>query len=221
MPTRELLALDKALQRLQGEIVNGTSKLTELEDAIKRNKRKLGEAETEQQKQRINERLERLKEEYDIRLESISQIKEKVSSQFARMRQTVDKIADKDRTLKERLKILWREQGLTLVSVLTAIGMTISTLVLALLPNSSVGGSGKSGSNPHKARDWVKKSLTSLARLFGKLAKWALKALPSAIGSIISWIFSLLKTVITYAAEHPYAAIGFAAAVVSYLVFKK
>lgn len=220
LPTRELLGLDKALQRIQGEIVNGTSKLTELDDAIQRNKRKLGEAETEQQKQRIKERLERLKEEHAVRLESISQIKEKLSSQFARMRQTVDKIADKDRTLKERLKILWREQGLTLVSVLTAIGMTISTLVLALLP-SSAGGPGGSGKSPHKVRNWVKKSLASLARLFGRLAKWALKALPSAIGSIISWIFSLLKTVATKAAEHVYAVIGFTAAAVSYLVFKK
>ena len=220
LPTRELLALDKALQRIQGELMNGTSKLTELDESIKRNKRKLEEADTEHQKQRIKERLERLKEEHAVRLESISQIKEKLSSQFARIRQTVDKIADKDRTLKERLKTLWREQGLTIVSVLTAIGMTISTLVLALLPGSS-GGSSGSSKNTHKARDWVKKSLASLARLFGKLAKWALKALPGAIGSIISWIFSLFKTVVTKAAEHAYAAIGFAVAVVSYLVLKK
>ena len=103
---------------------------------------------------------------------------------------------------------------------MTAIGIPISTLVLALLSNSS-GGFGGSGKNPHKAQDWVKKSLASLAQLFGRLAKWALKVLPSAIGSIISWIFSLFKIVITYAAEHAYAAIGFAAAVVSYLVFKK
>ena len=221
LPMRELLGLDKALQRIQGELVNGTSKLTELDEAIKRNERKLQEVETEQQKQRIKERLERLKEEYDVRLESLTQIKEKLSSQFARIRQTLDKIADGDRTLKERLKILWREQGLTLVSVLTAIGMTISTLVLALLPSSGSAGAPGGGKNPHKVRDWVKKSLASLARLFGKLAKWALKALPSAIGSILSWIFSLLKTVVTYAAEHAYTAIGFSVALVSYLVFKK
>jgi len=219
LPMRELLGLDKALQRIQGEIVNGTSKLSEVDEAIKRNKRKLEEAETDHQKQRIKDRLERLKEDYDVRLESLSQIKDKLSSQFARIRQTLDKIADGDRTLKERLKILWREQGLTLVSVLTAIGMTISTLVLALLPASGSGAGG--GKTPHKVRDWVKKSLASLARLFGRLAKWALKALPGFLGNIISWIFSLFKKVITYAAEHAYAALGFAVAVVSYLVFRK
>ena len=81
-------------------------------------------------------------------------MKEKLQTQFARIRQTIDKIADKDRSLKERLNILWREQGLTIISILTAIGMTISTLVLALLPGSS--GSGSSSNHPHKVRDWAK-----------------------------------------------------------------
>ena len=219
MPMRELLGLDKVLQRIQGELVNGTSKLTVLDEKIKRNKTKLEEAGlTDQQKQRIKKRLDQLKEDYATRLESLSQIREKLNSQFSRIRQTIDKIADGDRTLAERLKIVWREQGLTLVSVLTAVGMTISTLVLALL---STGGSGGGGKNPHKIKDWVKKSLASLARLFGRLAKWALKALPSAIGSLISWIFNLLKTVVTSAAKHAYATIGFTAAVISYLVLKK
>ena len=75
---RDLLGLDKALQRMQVELVNGTSKLTALEQDISRNKRKLEESETEHQKQHIKE-------------------------------------------------------CLTLVSVLTAIEITIATLVLALL----------------------------------------------------------------------------------------
>ncbi|WP_171480054.1 hypothetical protein, partial [Acinetobacter baumannii] len=116
---------------------NGTSKLTKIKEDIERNKRKLGEAETKAQKQYIQKRLDQLKEEYETRIESLSHFKSELSSQFARIRQTLDKIADKDRSLKERLKILWREQGLTLISVLTAIGMTIATLVLALIPSSS------------------------------------------------------------------------------------
>ena len=79
---------------------------------------------------------------------------------------------------------------------------------------------GSSSNHPHKVRDWVKKSLNALGRLFGKIAKWALKALPGALGSIISWIFTLLKTIVSKAVEHTYAVIGFIAALVSYLVFK-
>ena len=221
-PTRELLGLDKALQRIDGEHLNSSAKLTELEQDIGRQHKKLKEPSlTEDQRKRIENRLKSLKDEYDVRLETLSQSEKALSSQFARIRRTIDKIADKDRSLKERLSILWREQGITLVSVLTAIGMTISTLVLALLPGGGSGGSGGSGKNPHKVRDWVKKSLTSLARLFGKVAKWALSALPGALGSIISWIFNMLKTVVSKVAEHAYAAIGFGAAVISYYLFKK
>ena len=85
--------------------MNGTSKLTELEQDIAKNQHKLKEEElTEQKKKQVKKHIAELKEAYDIRLKSLSQIKEKLSSQFARIRQTIDKIADKDRTLKERLK---------------------------------------------------------------------------------------------------------------------
>ena len=220
LPMREILGLDKALQRISGEIVNGTGKLTEIEQRIANQQKKLKEPNiTEQQKKRVNDRISDLKEEHKVRLESLSHVKEELSSQFARIRQTLDKVADGDRTLKERLKLLWREQGLTLVSVLTAVGMTVATLVLALLPGGAAGAAaGGGGKNP---RDWVKKSLASLARLFGKLGKWALSALPGAIGSIISAIFNLLKTVVTKAAEYTYATIGAGVALITYLLFKK
>lgn len=224
LPMRELLGLDKALQRVQGELVNGAGKLTELEKRIAKEEEKLNEPDiTKQQKERIKERIKELKENYDVRLESLSQIKDQLSTQLARIRQTIDKLADGDRTLKERLKLLWREQGLTLVAALTAIGMTISTLVLALLPSgaAAAGGGSGSGKSPHKVRNWVKKGLKSLGRLFGKLAKWALSALPGAIGAIISGIFNLLKTVVAKASEYAYATIGIGAAFASYLVFKK
>ncbi|WP_171480052.1 hypothetical protein, partial [Acinetobacter baumannii] len=42
LPMRELLGLDKALQRVQGELVSGTGKLTKLKQDIGRSKRKLG-----------------------------------------------------------------------------------------------------------------------------------------------------------------------------------
>ena len=220
LPMRELLGLDKALQRVKGELVNGASKLTEIEQHITKEQKKLEEPDiTEQQKQRIKKRIAELKEEHIVRLESLSHLKEKLSSQFARIRQTLDKVADGDRSLKERLKILWREQGLTLVATLTAIGMTISTLVLALLPSGAAGGGG--GKPPHKVRDWVKKGLKSLGRLFGKLGKWALSALPGALGAIISGIFNFLKTVVVKAAEYTYATIGAGVALVSYLILKK
>ena len=77
--------------------------------------------------------------------------------------------------------------------------MTISTIVLALTGGSGGGAvpaptppqfpqpPGKGG-----ARKWIKKHLQSLGRILAKLAGKAAAALPGIIGSIVSWLLSLL-----------------------------
>ena len=45
--TREFLAIDKALQSIQGELLNNTSKLTEINKRIKRDTKKLEEVEND------------------------------------------------------------------------------------------------------------------------------------------------------------------------------
>ena len=44
---QELLGIDKALQRIQGELVNNTSKLTEINKRIERGTKKLQEVESD------------------------------------------------------------------------------------------------------------------------------------------------------------------------------
>ena len=41
---------------------------------------------------------------------------------------------DKDTSIGEKIRTLFREQGITIASILTAIGMAIGVLVEALLP---------------------------------------------------------------------------------------
>ena len=43
LDTREFLGIDKALQSIQGELLNNTSKLTEINKRIKRDTKKLEE----------------------------------------------------------------------------------------------------------------------------------------------------------------------------------
>ena len=106
--------MDKTLQSLQGEYLNANTKLSTIDTNIKKEEAKLDETNNEQQRERIKKRISELKEERQVRLESLSLMKEKLQTQFARIRQTIDKIADKDRSLKERLNILWHGQGLTI-----------------------------------------------------------------------------------------------------------
>ena len=76
---------------------------------------------------------------------------------------------DKDTTLAEKIRTLFREQGITIASLLTAIGMAIGVLVEALLPGG--GGAVASGGEPQPEdeaglKEWIRNKLKALA---GKL----------------------------------------------------
>ena len=138
-------------------------------------------------------------------------------------KQTLEKIADSDTTLKERLKILWKEQGLSIVSVLTAVGMTISTIILAIKNAFGIrGGSGSKkppSNDSNTVKNWVKGKLKALARLLGKLGAKALASLPAILGSAVSWVLGMIKKAVEFTAQHVYMFITFIAGLVGYLIY--
>ena len=78
---REILGVDKALQSIQGELLNNTSKLTEIDKYIQRNTKMLQEAKndssyTDEQRQLYKDRLDDLNTEKQARLEIVSQNRE-------------------------------------------------------------------------------------------------------------------------------------------------
>ena len=192
MTQREFLGICQALKSIRGKLTNNLAKLSELDKDIASEKRKLEEASDETTKNIIAERLRNLQDLRAARLEAASSTREALRSQISRIRETLHRILHEDKTLAERIK---REQGITIVSILTALGMIISTIVLAL-PGGSGGGAappqppqapGKGGT-----KEWIKKQLQSLGRVLAKLAGKAAAALPGIIGSIVSWLLSLL-----------------------------
>ena len=140
----------------------------------------------------------------------------------------ITKSLDKETgTLGERIRTLLEEQGITIVSILTAVGMAIGVLIEALLGNPTVpttttsgstsGGDGK-GSG---AREWIKSKLKALSRLLGKLADKALASLPGIIGAILSWILNRAKEVIGWLSQNLWALItGVAVLVYTYFMTK-
>ena len=202
---REFLGIDKALTRIKGELVNNAGKLTEIDAHLAREQGKLEKIEDSPDLQihekRVKAKIADLKEERAARLELLSQNRKELASQFARIRQTVEKILDEDMSLREKLKLVLREHGLTITAVLTSIGLIISTIVTALT-GGSAGGSSTPPKNPHRLKEWVKNKLKALARLFGRLAGKAAAALPGIIGSIIAGVLNFLKKVVTAAAGH-------------------
>ena len=70
---REFLGIDKALQSIQGELLNNTAKLTEIDKSIKRDTKKLEEVEndriySDEQKQLYRDRLDNLNTDKQARL---------------------------------------------------------------------------------------------------------------------------------------------------------
>ena len=103
---REFLDTEKALQNIQGELLNNTSELTEIDKRIKRDTKKLEEVEndptyTDEERQLCKDRLDDLNTEKQARLEILSQNWKDLQTQVARIRQTLEKALDKDASLVE------------------------------------------------------------------------------------------------------------------------
>ena len=209
---RELRGLDKAMQTIRGELTNNLAKLSELDSRIALEKRKLDQAEDEFTKRRVAERLRSLEDERAARLEAASTNREALRSQIHRIRETIYRVLNEDTTLGERIKTLFREQGITIASIITAIGMAISTLVLALTGGGGGGGPVPTPPPPHPnnkegVKEWVKKHLQALGRVLATLAGKAAAALPGVIGSIVSWLLGLLAKTAGWLAENLWAVI--------------
>ena len=62
------------------------------------------------------------------------QFKGRLTNQITSFKQTITKALDKDTSLAEKILMLFQEQGITIASILTTIGMAICALVEVLLP---------------------------------------------------------------------------------------
>ena len=110
---REFLSIDKALKTIRGELLNNISKLTQIDKIIKKDTKKLQEVEnnatySNEQKQLHRDRLDDLNAEKQAKLEILSQNGKDLQTQVARIKQTLENVLDKDTSLAERIRTLFR-----------------------------------------------------------------------------------------------------------------
>ena len=91
-------------------------------------------------------------------------MKAQYSNQIYQIRESISKFLDEETgTLGERIRTLFKEQGITIVSILTAVGMTLGVLKEALLGGPSVSNTtSESTTTSDKkggAREWIKNKL--------------------------------------------------------------
>ena len=172
----------------------------------------------------ITKRIDALNDELAIRQESIDLLKGRLKNQITSFKETITEVLDKDTSLCEKIRTLFREQGITIASILTAIGMASGVLVETLLPGG--GGAVASGGPPPKdekgLKEWVRSKFKALASLLGRLGVKAAEALPGIIGGIISWILNRAKDVVGWVSQNLWAlVVGIGGLIYAYMLTRK
>ena len=193
-PLRELLGLDKQLRSIRGSLKVEVAKKVELEEHITKEHQKLEEFREypgvydDAVKEDITKRINDLNDELKVRQESIDLLKGRLKNQITSFHETIAKVLDKDTSLGEKIRTLFREQGIIIASILMAIGMAIVVLVEALLPGASGNGgaAAASGGPPPKdkkgLKEWIRSKLKALASLLGRLGIKAAEAYLVSLG---------------------------------------
>ena len=221
LTVRELEGLDKELRTISGSLRSAIAKSIAKQVDIDKENRKLEEMvndETylDEQREEVRARLQRFQDEQKAISDQICILKGRYSNQIYQIMESIMKFLDKETgTLSERIRTLFKEQGITIISILSALGMALGVLIEALLGGSSTSTptsqstttSDKQPKVKGGAREWIKNKLKALSQLLGKLADKALASLPGIIGSILSWILNRAKEVIGWLSQNLWALI--------------
>ena len=172
LPLRELEGLDKQLRTIKGSLKVAIAKRVDLKSRIEHEERKLNEIQdssySDDQRSMIEDRIRKLIGELNERNKEIDILKGEASKQINQIKESITKFLDKETgTLGERIRTLFKEQGITIVSILTAVGTVIGILIEALLCGPSVtttttsGGTSGGDGKGSGAREWIKKQIES------------------------------------------------------------
>ena len=176
-PLQELLCLDKQLRSIRGSLKVEVAKKVQLEECIAKKHQKLEEFREypgvydDAMIEDITKRINDLNEDLKVRQESIDFLKGRLKSQITSFKETIGEVLDRNTSLAEKIQTLFREQGITIASILTAIGMAIGVLVEALLPGGGGATTSGGGEPPPKdeagLKEWIRNKLKALASLLG------------------------------------------------------
>ena len=164
---RELEGLDKELRTISSSLRSAIAKSITKQVDIDRENRKLeemtnDETYSDEQREEVRARLQRFQDERNAMNDQICILKGRYSKKIYQIRESIMKFLDKEMgTLGERIRTLFKEQGITIISILTALGMTLGVLIEALSGGPSTTSTPTSGGTTTSdkkggAREWIK-----------------------------------------------------------------
>ena len=142
------------------------------------------------------EQFEIISQEHKTQIERIKQVWRKVITQ-----------PGSQIPLKERIQLLFKIEGITIIAIITAIGMIFTSLGLgianAIKPTPSPTPSPTpTPSNPNSIPDKVKDGLKQLAKYLWELSKKSAAAIPGIIGAIVSFLLKQMGNAALFLGEH-------------------
>ena len=234
LPFRELAGLDRSLRNMRTTVLKMTSDrevkkatLRQLKDEISKVSYDPADDDVEfsEDLQEKTKKIKTLEEEIEVLDSEIREYDGKFRGQFQRIKQTVDKMLHQDLTLGEQIQTLFREQGITIASVITALGLAIGMIINSILsaaksivnPTPSPKPTPKPDPTPKPKpkptpkpeptpepgiKGWIKQQLQKIANLLSKVADKMLIALPGIIGSVVSFVLKAASTAVGFISEH-------------------
>ena len=235
LPFRELAGLDRSLRNMRTTVLKMTSDREVKKATLRQLKDEIskvvydedGEVQFDENLQEKTEKIKTLEEEIEVLDSEIREYDGKFRSQFQRIKQTVDKMLHQDLTLGEQIQTLFREQGITIASVITALGLAIGMIINSILsaaksivnPTPSPKPTPKPDPTPKPnptpkpkptpeptpepgIKGWIKQQLQKIANLLSKVADKMLIALPGIIGSVVSFVLKAASTAVGFISEH-------------------
>ena len=138
---RELAGLDRSLRNMRTTVLKITSDREVKKARVKEIKDEIskvaydedGEVQFSEDLREKQREIETLEEEIKLLDSEIREYDGKFRGQFQRIKQTIEKMLNQDMTLGERIQTLFREQGITITSVITALGLAIGMIINSIL----------------------------------------------------------------------------------------
>ena len=138
---RELAGLDRSLRNMRTTVLKITSEREVKKARVKELKDEIskvaydedGEVQFSEDLREKQREIKTLEEEIETLDSVIREYDGKFRGQFERIKQTIDKMLNQDMTLGERIQTLFREQGITITSVITALGLAIGMIINSIL----------------------------------------------------------------------------------------
>ena len=124
-PLRELLGSNAQVRSIRGSLKVEVAKKVQLEERIEKERCKLEEFREypgvydDAMRDDIAKRIDALNDELATKQESIDILKGRLKNQITSFKETIAKVLDKDTSLAEKIRTLFREQKITIASILT------------------------------------------------------------------------------------------------------